>query len=133
MINKTVGGYYGSELNKFVDENCNHEMTAMNIDLIMHKEYKKSIRIIESKRSTEGMKTGQRKLLKLLAGCQDAISAATGYTFEVFIIYGDPPYHTANIMRLKDDKVATVDKNILIKFLEFEIPFEQIVPMELPL
>lgn len=118
--------YYGSDLNQFVDEYCGHAMTAMNIDLIMHKEYKKSIRIIESKHTGESMRTGQRKLLKLLADNQDKISAAIGYTFEVFVIYGDEPYNKANITRLKDNNTIEVKREKLIKFLEFEISFEQL-------
>ena len=124
--------YYGSDLNEFVDENCNHQMTAMNIDLIMHKEYRKSIRIIESKHSNEHMKTGQRKLLKLLAEHQDNVSTAIGYTFEVFIIYGDPPYYTVKVVQLKDDKSVEIDKQELIRFLEFEVPFDKLTSIGLP-
>ena len=34
---KSELNYYGSDLNKFVDENSNRFMTAMNIDMCLHK------------------------------------------------------------------------------------------------
>jgi len=116
MINKYVGGYYGSELNKFIDENCSHEMTAMNIDLIMYKAYKKHIRIIESKHSNETMKTGQYKLLRLLANSIRPI----GYKFEVLIIYGNPPYDFVKIVNLCNNMETEVNKIQLINYLNFE-------------
>jgi len=45
--------YFGSDLNKFVNENCSKEMTAINIDLLLYKRSKKHIRIIESKHKNE--------------------------------------------------------------------------------
>lgn len=78
------------------------------------------------------MKTGQRKLLRLLAKHQDNISAAIGYTFEVFIIYGDTPYYTVKIVQLKDDRSVEIDREELIKFLEFEVPFDKLTALGLP-
>jgi len=118
--------YYGSDLNRFVDENCSRTMTAMNIDLIMHKKSKGAIRIIESKHGAEGMKKGQRDLLNLLGKHSELIGAALGGKFEVYIIVGDPPYNKATIINLLNDAQAEVDKMALIKFLNFEMGFEEL-------
>jgi len=116
MSNKQVGGYYGSELNKFIDENCSHEMTAMNIDLIMYKAYKRHIRIIESKHSNEMMKIGQQRLLELLA----KIIKPIGYKFEVLIVYGNPPYDNTKIVNLTTGLETELNQQELIKYLNFE-------------
>lgn len=128
--NKTVCGYYGSDLNEFVDKKCNHEMTAMNIDLIMYKALKKTIRIIESKHFNEGMKTGQEKLLRLLGRFSNDISKVTGLKFEVYIIYGNPPYEKAKIVRLFDNQSTLVNQNTLIGFLDFNLTFDDLIRKE---
>jgi hypothetical protein len=116
MGNKSVNGYYGSDLNKFIDQNCNREMTVNNIDLIMYKVSKNHIRIIESKHELENMPKSQYNLLCKLA----ELRTIGRCTFEVYIIKGDPPYLESKIINLSDKKVANVTKDMLIKFLNFE-------------
>lgn len=133
MDNKTTVGYYGSELNKFVNEKCNHEMTAINIDLIIYKASKSSIMIIESKHPNEGVGKGQYRLLKLLADSSESIARAIGssthrkFSFNVYIIIGDYPFDNAKIIRLKDKKIIAVNQSGLISFLEFNADFERFV------
>jgi 16S rRNA G966 N2-methylase RsmD len=122
--------YYGSELNKLVDLECTRLMTAMNIDLIMHKKSKSMIRIIESKHSNEGMKKGQKDLLELLGKRAEFIGAAIGVKFEVYIVYGDPPYNTAKIVNLQSGDETIIDKQTLISFLNFEIMFNELTQTE---
>ena len=123
---KTIVGYYGSELNKLVDEECTRLMTANNIDLIQHKKSHKAVRIIESKHTTEGMKKGQHDLLKLLTSITTIGNNGESVSFEVYIVYGDYPYETADVVRFVDEKRVTVNHAGLIDFLDFESTFEDI-------
>jgi len=110
--------YYGSDLNKFVNENCSKEQTVINIDLLIYKRSKKHIRIIESKHISEGaMEFSQKEVLKILSTAQ-----FSGYIFEVFIVIGDPPnYEPVKIVDITDNKIYTIkNKNDFINWLEFE-------------
>lgn len=61
--------YFGSDLNKFISENCSKEMTAINIDLLLYKRSKKHIRIIESKHENEKIPYSQNvKIINLTNG-----------------------------------------------------------------
>jgi hypothetical protein len=137
-MTKTTVGYYGSELNKFVDEKCSREMTAINIDLIIYKSSKSSIMIIESKHTNEKMGKGQLKLLKLLADSSELIAEAIGlstnrkFNFDVYVIIGDYPYDRSKIIRLKDKKSVVVNQLKLISFLEFNTGFEILFNSEEP-
>lgn len=121
--------YYGSDLNRFVDVHCSRKMVAMNIDLIIYKNKsgKNHIRIIESKHSSEMLGKGQYILLKKLTVLEDIINTLKDYEFGVFVIAGDPPYETTRITRLKDNKSIVVDKEILVKFLNFELSFLELL------
>ena len=57
--------YYGSDLNKFVNEECSKEMTVINIDMLEYKRSLKKIRIIESKHNNERMPKSQEEILKI--------------------------------------------------------------------
>lgn len=136
LSDKTTVGYYGSELNRFVDEKCSHEMTAINIDLIIYKASKSSIMIIESKHSNEKMGKGQLRLLKLLADSSELIAKAMGlsinrkFNFDVYVVIGDYPYDSAEIIRLKDRKLVIVNQSDLIRFLEFNASFERLFDLK---
>jgi len=116
MADKTISVYYGSQLNKFIDDNCRHDMTAMNIDLIIYRAYNKHIRIIESKHTNEKIGIGQLNLLKKLSE-QNKFSDCE---FEVLIIYGDEPYNDVVVHNLTKDEEYHLNKNQLIKYLNFE-------------
>jgi endogenous inhibitor of DNA gyrase (YacG/DUF329 family) len=119
---KSVNGYYGSELNKFVDEYCSRKMTVNNIDLIMYKykAYKKHIRIIESKHLGECMKTGQKRLLELLAELGKILEQHTDYKLEVLIASGNPPYNNTKLKNLGTGSEKIVTQEQLIRYLNFE-------------
>ena len=74
-MTKTIVGYYGSELNKFVDESAAADDRNNRLNI-----YKSSkvIMIIESKHTNEKMGKGQLKLLKLLADSSELIAKAIG-------------------------------------------------------
>lgn len=119
--------YYGSDLNKFIDENCTHEMTAINIDCLLLKWSKKKLYILESKHSSErSMRKGQRSLLNFLAKILKNITACNlmeyiGWTFKAYIIIGDKPYDCLTVIDLIENKLFEVTgKDNVIKFLEME-------------
>jgi hypothetical protein len=109
--------YYSSDLSKWIDENCTHEMTSINLDIFQLKRSCKKSRIIESKHSQEGMKYGQREALQHLANLFVRMKVKF---IKVYIIYGDYPYEKARIVRLSDNKEASVNQEQLRKFLNFE-------------
>lgn len=117
--------YYGSDLNKFIDKCCTRKMTAINIDLLMYKKSNKHMRIIESKHTGESIPRSQMESLVVLKDAN-----IQGITFEVFIVAGDPPYNTAQIQRLKPSGVKTVDRSQLIGFLNYEIDFDDLQPVQ---
>lgn len=103
--------YYGSDLNKFVDEECRRDMVVNNIDLIINDYKKKTIRIIESKHKNEKLRKGQELLLKELSQLG----------IKTYCIYGNPPYDEAVIYSFQNNKTKTVNKLELIKFLNNEL------------
>lgn len=122
--------YYGSPLNKLVDEECTRNMTAMNIDLIMYEKNKKIIRIIESKHENEHMGYAQRRLLMLLSIFEKTIKQYLDYNFEIYTIRGNPPYNSVSIQKMKEDIIIDVNHNELINFLNFKLSFEDLVKMK---
>jgi len=125
--------YYGSALNKIIDKECTHEMTAINIDLIMQKISHKRLRLIESKNKNESMNPGQRNLFYIfLPNVFDFLNKISkplfiNYKFEVFLITGTYPYNDmTEILDLISKKIKFVNKDELIKFLNFELEFEMI-------
>lgn len=122
--------FYGSDLNRMIDKECTRFMTVMNIDLIMYEKYSKSIRIIESKHSHEKMRSPQYNLLMILSTFEKILKQNTDYSFEVFTIYGDPPYKTAWIKKMNKNLSIEVNHNELINFLNFKLSFEDLIKMK---
>ena len=115
-----VVGYFGSELNEFIHENCTKEMTAINIDLLLHRRSRKKFRIIESKHINERTKNGQRKALDFLALIlKNAQKYFPGWDFGVFIVYGNKPYNSLDILDLiSRERFRIVGKDNVISWLE---------------
>ena len=107
--------YFGSDLNKFINEFCTKQMTAINIDLLTYKRSKKSMRIIESKHENENVPRSQFEVLDLMKDAELPRCAAFG----VYIIIGNYPYDTAKIHNLKTGKSWVVNRAGLIEFLEY--------------
>ena len=122
--------YFGSDLNKWVDDFCTREMTHINIDGLSHKKSKKIVRIIESKHSDEGKRYGEHGMpqsqwdvLCLLAEYFSKINKRTvmfHHTFECYIVRGDFPYEVVEVKDLVNNKDFTLDNENLKKFLDFE-------------
>ena len=107
--------YFGSDLNKFINEFCTKKMTAINIDLLTYKRSKKSMRIIESKHEHENIPRSQFEVLDLMKDAELPRCAAFG----VYIITGNYPYDTATIHNMKIGKSWVVNRERLIEFLEY--------------
>jgi len=108
---------FGSDLNKFVNENCSKEMTAINIDLLLYKRSKKHIRIIESKHENEKIPNSQKEVLDILS-----TAIFKDHKFEVFVVMGDPPdYENVKIVNLVNGKNYKIKhKQDFIDWLEFK-------------
>jgi hypothetical protein len=109
--------YYGSDLNKFINENCSKEMTAINMDLIIYKRSKRHIRIIESKHLNENIQISQKELLRILS-----TASFLDYKYEVFIVIGNPPdYEPVTIIDVTNNKEYHINfKKDFIDWLEFD-------------
>ena len=116
--------YYGSDLNRFIDESCSHKMTCINIDCFLVKVSKKRIRFIESKHTKEGMKKGQKTALKLLSEMLHP-----SYTVETFVVRGDYPYNTATVENIETGERTQLDQDTLIAWLDFEVELEQVLEL----
>lgn len=106
--------YFGSDLNKFINEYCSKEMTAINIDLLIYKRSRNSLRIIESKHENENIPRSQMEVLKVLSGL-----SLPGLQYGVYIIVGNFPYNTSTITNIATGEIRIVDNQELISFLEF--------------
>jgi len=102
--------YYSSDLSKWIDENCTHEMTSINMDIVQYKRSLGLSRNIEYKHNNEGMKGGQEELLRIFSKDKPT-----------YLIRGDYPFKEAKIKRISDGKTITVDDDELRMFLNFEL------------
>jgi hypothetical protein len=109
--------YYGADLNKFIAENCRKDMTVINIDLMTWDRDKKHIKIIESKHLTESTGKGQLMLLKMLSKLFKLIS---GYTIEVIIVRGNPPYNWAYLEDVMTGERKKLKRQELIDYFNYE-------------
>ena len=116
--------YYGSDLNRFVDNNCMHEMTAINVDLMLFRWSKKTFYIVESKHTGEGMRKGQRQLLEFTAKIlkvSNRLFPFTEWKFGCYIVIGDEPYDSLKVEDLiKKRKFEIIGRKDVIAFLELE-------------
>jgi len=120
--------YYGSDLNKFIDENCFREMSCINIDCLLLKRSEKKIRIIESKHSKEKLPESQAealtKLYELLKSSDHPWDAM------VYLVRGDPPYEYVEITEwTPEQKTYTLTQKELIEWLEFKKELKDFNPL----
>tara|TARA_Y100000310_G_C20008977_1_gene502025 strand:- start:68 stop:463 length:396 start_codon:yes stop_codon:yes gene_type:complete len=115
--------YFGADLNKYANENCSKQMTIINIDYLSYKRSKKTIRIIESKHSSEGMPKSQREVLEIFASIFKKLNKSIvifDYTFECYVVRGDFPYEIVEVEDLVNNTKFKLDNKNLKQFLEFE-------------
>jgi 3-deoxy-D-arabino-heptulosonate 7-phosphate (DAHP) synthase len=118
--------YFGSDLNKFIFENCGKKMVVNDIDLIMlkHRKGKNDIlRVIESKHTKEKpMIISQKNVLNKLAQVfHQGNSSNIGIDLELYVVYGDQPYNKLRICDQINGKTFTIKgRSRVIKWLEME-------------
>ena len=100
--------YYGSDLNKLCAEKVRKDVVINNIDLIINDYKTKTIRIIESKHTTEKLAVGQKLLLQELSR----------KGIKTYCVYGNYPYLSAKIYSFQNKKSIFVNQKQLIKFLD---------------
>ena len=116
-IRGTEERYYGSDLNKFIAENCRRDMTVINIDLMTWDKDKKHIKIIESKHLNESTGKGQLMLLKTL---YKLVKLITGYTIDIIIVRGDSPYNWAYLEDVMTGERKKLKRQELIDYFNYE-------------
>ncbi len=116
--------YFGSDLNRFIYEECGKKMVVNNIDLIMlkHRTDKNDIlRVIESKHTLERpMNDGQKNVLRKLRDVFiNGNMNLTGVDLELFVVYGDQPYDKIKVYDSINEVSFTINgKKNVINWLE---------------
>lgn len=117
--------YYGSDLNRFIDEKCSREQSCINIDCYLIKITKNRIRFIESKHSAEFAPKSQLSALRIL---QHIIrtSGNKQWKVEFYIAYGDYPFtEGTQIEDLFENQKAVLNQQQLVQWLNFEKELEE--------
>ncbi len=116
--------YFGSDLNKFIHDECGKKMVVNNIDLIMlkHRTGKNSIlRVIESKHTLERpMNDGQKNVLRNLKEVFiNGNINMKGIDLELFVVYADQPYDKIKVYDSINEVNFTINgKKNVINWLE---------------
>jgi hypothetical protein len=116
--------YFGSDLNKFIHEECGKKMIVNNIDLIMlkHRPNRNDVlRVIESKHTKERpMNDGQKNVLGTLK--EVFISGnieVRGIDLELYVVYGDQPYNEIRVYdSINEVNFTITGKKKVIDWLE---------------
>ena len=110
--------YYASDLNKFIDEYCSHEMYCINIDCLLMKVSQKRIRFIEFKHTIEDYPKSEKSVLRTL---RYLLTKNGEWKTEFFVVMGDPPFDITHIFDLDGNELKTFTSKIeLISWLNFE-------------
>jgi len=110
--------YYASDLNKFIDEYCSHEMYCINIDCLLMKVSQKRIRFIEFKHTIEDYPKSEKSVLHTL---RYLLTKNGEWKTEFFVVMGDPPFDITHIFDLDGNELKTFTSKIeLISWLNFE-------------
>lgn len=116
--------YFGSDLNKFIHDECGKKMVVNNIDLIMlkHRANKNDIlRVIESKHTLERpMNEGQKNVLrKVREVFINGNISMKGIDLELYVVYGDQPYNKIRVYDSINETNFTIEgKANVINWLE---------------
>jgi len=122
--------YYGSDLNKFMNEKCSKLMTVNNIDIVQYKRSKNILRIIESKHMNEKIPFSQKEVLEKFSKVFKFVNNDKDLDFptlEVYIIKGNYPYNNVIIYDLINNNIKKInDINIFKKFCNFECDYNDL-------
>ena len=112
---------FGSDYNKYLN-NLSKEMTVINIDGLQYKRSEGILRIVESKHTNEVMKWPQREVLYLLSSVLSYCnSIAKHFTFQVYMVTGNPPYNEISVENLLTGIETKLTGDAVRKFSELEI------------
>ena len=118
--------YYGSDLNKFIGENCPHDFTAINIDCFCLRWATRSIRIIEAKHTNEPLGNQQIKALRFLAKVLNETNYQD-WSIDIFITRGNPPYDTLDVLNLFSEKTFRIKgQQSVIDWLSFKSELKEV-------
>lgn len=112
--------YYGSDLNKFINKNCTHKMSCVNIDTTTYMYSKNRLRVIESKHENETMSHGQKIVLELLAEAFKILNKHMDTRFGICIVVGEYPYENIKVHDLITGESKEYYGDEVIKFLEMD-------------
>jgi hypothetical protein len=115
--------YYASELNRFIDENCSHEMDCINFDAVLVKVAKKRIRFLEAKRENEGLAKSESRVFNILRFLLGNINKE--WKIEYFIVRSDATFENNFIQEMDGEPFAFLNKADLIRWINFEIEIRQ--------
>jgi len=111
--------YYGSELNRFIDENCSHEMDCINFDAVLVKVSKRRIRFIEAKRENEGLAKSESRVFGILQHLLGTINKE--WKIEYFIVRSDETFDNNFIQKMDGEPFAFLNRKELITWINFEV------------
>ena len=121
--NKEELKYIGSDLNKFVYENCRRDMYVMNIDLVQYRKFqnKKVLRFIESKHVNERIPEMQKTVLKVIAQAFRFLNKKvfSNIDFELYLVTSSPPYEDSSVYDIIRREKVKLNKGELIEFFNF--------------
>jgi hypothetical protein len=129
--------YFGSDLNKFVFENCRKDMYVMNIDLVQYRKFKdkRILRFIESKHEHERTPKMQMTVLKTLGQAFNFLNriVSSNLYFELYLVKSSPPYMNSFVTDLIGGDQISLTKGELIGFFDFTYQWpnkKKLLPME---
>lgn len=117
--------FLGSDLNKFVKEECRKDMTCINVDTLLYRWYSGGpdrLRLIEYKHGTEELGDNQLAVLKRLAEDFNKLNSLDkGMVREVCVVKGNLPHNTVSIQCLNSSRtVDNIEPAKLQRWLSFE-------------
>jgi len=116
--------YFGSDYNKFLNENCFNEMTVMNVDCLQfkreHPSGKKQLRLIEHKHFGEHLPSSQGEVLTHLAKLFQLLNTVQNeFECGVYIVRSDT-FEECVVEDCIEAKQVKLQKEDLVKFAEFK-------------
>jgi len=120
-----LGGYYNSDLNRFIGEKLPKIMTSIDLDLFQLKKKKKIIRFAEYKHENEKLGHQQKKALEQLGKIAKNINENTnlfdGWKVSVVLIRGNFPFNVIKVYSFIDGNECIItDENKIKSYLTIE-------------
>lgn len=115
-----MGNYYGSDLNRFIGENCPRTFTNINIDCFQLRWEDRIVRFMEHKHGNENLQDQQYKALKLLGVALQQL-IFKDWQFKVQIVRGDEPFNKISVTDLGTNTTEIIEgRENVIDWLSFQ-------------